>query len=155
MMGLTYDWTSLKNQIDAMTPNGNTNQAIGLAWGWQTLLQTSPFPAPAESANYHYVKAIVLLSDGLNTQNRWSTDAATIDGRQETLCDNIKASGITIYSIQVNTDGEAQSAVLAYCAGSKLHQGDPTDFFYLTSSTQVLSAFQSISTKLSQLRIAQ
>jgi hypothetical protein len=32
-------------------------------------------------------------------------------------CDNIKASGITIYSIQVNTASDLQSAVLADCLG--------------------------------------
>jgi hypothetical protein len=31
-MFLSYDWTGLKSLVDNMTPNGNTNQAIGLAW---------------------------------------------------------------------------------------------------------------------------
>jgi Flp pilus assembly protein TadG len=152
---LSYDWATLKGVVDNMSPNGNTNQAIGLQHAWMTLLQQSPYNAPAESANYHYVKAIVLLSDGLNTQDRWYTDAGSIDTRQQDLCDNIKRTGVTIYSIQVNTSGDPQSSVLAYCAGNKPNGGDPSDFYYLTSSTQVLSAFQAISTKLSQLRIAQ
>ncbi len=33
LMGLTNDWTTLSNKIDAMQPVGNTNQAIGLADG--------------------------------------------------------------------------------------------------------------------------
>jgi Flp pilus assembly protein TadG len=152
---LSYDWTALKQVITNMSPNGNTNQAIGLQHAWMTLLQQAPYNAPAESANYHYVKAIVLFSDGLNTQDRWYTDATSIDNRQKLLCDNIKTTGVTIYSIQVNTSGDPQSSVLAYCAGNKPNGGDPTDFYYLTSSTQVLSTFQAISTKLSQLRIAQ
>ena len=146
---LSYDWTTLKQVVTNMSPNGNTNQAIGLHHAWMTLLQQSPYNAPTESANYHYVKAIVLFSDGLNTQDRWYSDAASIDARQETLCTNIKNSGVTIYSIQVNTSGDPQSAVLANCASGA------SNFYYLTSATQVLSAFQQISTKLSQLRIAQ
>jgi hypothetical protein len=146
---LSYDWTTLKQVVTNMSPNGNTNQAIGLQHAWMTLLQQSPYNAPAESANYHYVKAIVLFSDGLNTEDRWYSDAASIDARQETLCTNIKNSGVTIYSIQVNTASDPQSAVLANCASG------PSNFYYLTSATQVLSAFQQISTKLSQLRIAQ
>ena len=56
---------------------------------------------------------------------------------------------MTIYSIQVNTASDPQSSVLANCASGA------SNFYYLTSATQVLSAFQQISTKLSQLRIAQ
>jgi Flp pilus assembly protein TadG len=47
MMALSTDWTALNNKIDAMTPQGNTNQTIGLAWGWQTLTQGLPLTAPA------------------------------------------------------------------------------------------------------------
>jgi Flp pilus assembly protein TadG len=145
---LSYDWTTLKQVITNMSPNGNTNQAIGLQHAWMTLLQQSPYNAPAESGNYNYVKAIVLFSDGLNTEDRWYYDATSIDNRQKMLCDNIKASGITIYSIQVNTASDPQSAVLAYCASGA------SNFFYLTSASQVLTTFNTISTKLSKLRIS-
>ncbi len=37
LMPLTYDWAGLNTKIDAMTPNGNTNVAIGLAWAWHAL----------------------------------------------------------------------------------------------------------------------
>jgi hypothetical protein len=41
-----------------------------------------------------------------------------IDARQKILCDNIKAQGITIYTIQVNTSSppDPTSPVLSYCA---------------------------------------
>jgi hypothetical protein len=67
---LSYDWSSLKSTINAMQPTGGTNQPIGLAWAWQTLQQTAPMNAPAEDPNYAYAKAIILLSDGLNTEDR-------------------------------------------------------------------------------------
>ncbi|HUI95447.1 MAG TPA: TadE/TadG family type IV pilus assembly protein, partial [Xanthobacteraceae bacterium] len=44
----TYDWTSLNAQIDAMVAAGNTNQVIGLAWGWQSLTTGVPLNAPAQ-----------------------------------------------------------------------------------------------------------
>src|SRR5262249_1723766 len=37
VMGLSYDWTALNNKVTSMVANGSTNQAIGLAWGWQSL----------------------------------------------------------------------------------------------------------------------
>ena len=103
VMPLSYDWTALKAKIDTLVPTGNTNQGIGIAWGWMTLTQTDPFNAPSKDSNYVYKDAIVVLSDGLNTQNRWYSNASQIDARQRILCDNAKAANITIYAVQVNT----------------------------------------------------
>ncbi|EJN14310.1 Flp pilus assembly protein TadG [Bradyrhizobium sp. YR681] len=148
IMALSYDWTSLKNRIDAMKPTGNTNQGIGLAWGWMTLSTGDPMNAPAKDTNYTYKDAIVLLSDGLNTQNRWYSNASQIDARQKKLCDNAKAANITIYTVQVNTGSDPTSSVLQYCASG-------TDKFYLvTSADQTVSVFKDIGTSLSKLRVA-
>jgi len=154
---LTYDWTSLKTMITAMQPTGGTNQPIGLAWAWQTLQQTSPMNAPAEDPNYTYAKAIILLSDGLNTEDRWPAYGngsqqfgGQIDARQKILCDNIKAQGITIYTVQVNTGSPADptSTVLQYCASGS------QNFFLVTSANQTVSVFNTIGTSLSKLRVA-
>ncbi len=147
MMGLTYDWTALTTKVDAMYPDGNTNQAIGLAWAWQSLTQ-APFTVPSKDANYQYSEVIILMSDGLNTENRWTTDQNTIDTRQKLMCDNVKASGVTLYTIHVNTDGDPTSSVLQYCASGA------DKFFTVTSSGQINTVFTTIGTNLSKLRIA-
>ncbi|MBR0968126.1 pilus assembly protein TadG [Bradyrhizobium diazoefficiens] len=148
IMPLSYDWASLKTLIGSLAPTGNTNQGIGLAWGWMTLSTGAPMNAPAKDANYTYKDAIVLLSDGLNTQNRWYSNASQIDARQKKLCDSAKAANITVYTVQVNTGGDPTSSVLQYCASS-------TDKFYLvTSASQTVSVFKDIGTSLSKLRVA-
>jgi Flp pilus assembly protein TadG len=148
IMPLSYSWSSLKTLIDNMDPTGNTNQGIGLAWAWMTLGTGVPFNAPAKDPNYTYKDAIILLSDGLNTQNRWYSNASQIDARQKLLCDNAKAAGITIYTIHVNTGGDPTSQVLQYCASG-------TDkFFLITNASQTVAAFNSIGTSLSKLRVA-
>jgi hypothetical protein len=150
IMPLSDDWKKLKKRVDDMEPTGNTNQGIGLAWAWMTLGTGAPFNAPAKDPNYTYKDAIILMSDGLNTQNRWYSNASQIDARQKILCDNAKAAGITIYTVQVNTGSPADptSAVLQYCASG-------TDkFFHVTSANQTLTAFNSIGTSLSKLRVA-
>lgn len=145
---MTNTWATVKNSITNMHPTGNTNQGIGLAWGWMTLSNSPPFAAPAKDPNYTNKDVIVLLSDGLNTQNRWYTNAAQIDARQKILCDNAKAANITIYTVQVNTGGDPTSAVLQYCASG-------IDKFYLvTSASQTMTVFNSIGTSLSKLRVA-
>jgi Flp pilus assembly protein TadG len=149
---LSYDWTALKNVIDTMTPNGNTNQAIGMAWAWQSLTAGVPLSAPAKEAGYTYKDAIILLSDGMNTQDRWYSDADSIDARQKILCANAKAANITVYTVQVNTgtgsNADPESTVLKQCASG-------TDKFYVVkSASQTLTVFNSIGTSLAKLRVS-
>ena len=162
---LSYNWSALKATIAAMQPTGGTDQAVGLAWAWESLLQTAPMSAPAEDSNYTYNRAIILLSDGLNTEDRWPAYGngntqynGSIDARQQLLCQNIKAmvdpttNGpmYTIYTIQVNTStpSDPTSTVLQNCAS------DPSKFFMLTSASEIVTTFNSIGTSLSQLRVA-
>jgi hypothetical protein len=150
VMPLSYDWAGMKSLVNAMQPAGNTNQAIGLAHGWMSLVGGGPYPAPpAMDSNYKYTQVIILLTDGLNTEDRWYTSANSINARQAMTCSNIKAAGLTLYTIQVNTGGDPTSSLLQTCAS------DPSKFFLLTSANQIVTTFQQIGTNLSNLRIAQ
>lgn len=153
MMGLSYDWTSMNSLVDLMQPAGNTNQPIGLVWGWQSLVGGGPLVAPAKDANYTYKDIIILLSDGLNTQNRWSSSQSSVDARMYATggagtCANIKASGVIIYAVQVNTEGDPVSTIMQNCAT------DASKFFMLTSANQLVTTFGQIGTHLTQLRVA-
>jgi Flp pilus assembly protein TadG len=150
IMPLSYDWSAIKTRIGNMQPTGTTNQGVGMAWAWMSLTQSAPLNAPAKDPNYTYKDAIILLSDGLNTENRWYSNAAQIDARQKILCDNAKNAGITVYTIQVNTSFPADptSAVLQYCASG------PQNFFVVTTASQTAAVFSSIGTSLSKLRVA-
>jgi Flp pilus assembly protein TadG len=147
LMPLSYDWTALNAKIDSMTPGGNTNQTIGLQWGFQSLT-AAPFTIPAKDPNYTYNQIVILLTDGLNTANRFSTTQATIDARTQRTCNNIKAAGITLYALQVNTSGDPTSTMLSQCAS------DASKFFLVTSAGQINAVFSQIGTQLSKLRIA-
>jgi hypothetical protein len=106
---------------------------------------------------YTYIDAIILLSDGLNTLDRWygngsttntSVDARMYDSGGNGTCANIKAVGITIYTVQVNTGGDPTSLLLKNCASTS------DKFYLLTSASQIIDAFTKIGTNLSQLRVA-
>jgi Flp pilus assembly protein TadG len=148
VMGLSYDWTGMNSLVNNMTANGNTNQAIGLQLGWESLVGGGPFTAPSMDPNYTYSQIIILLTDGLNTQDRWYTSQSSIDTRQATTCSNIKAAGITLYTIQVNTDGDPTSTLLQNCASSS------DKFFLLTSASEIVTTFNQIGTNLSRLYVA-
>jgi Flp pilus assembly protein TadG len=162
IMGLGSNWTAMNTLVDRMQPSGMTNQSIGLSWGWISLVGGGPLTAPAKDPNYKYNDVIVLMSDGLNTQNRWSTSQSQIDKRMydasrngEGTCANIKNAGITIYTIHVNTGGDPMSTLLQNCAGGPDKFSDPSKFYMVTTSSGLGSVFSSIGTNLTKLRVAQ
>ena len=149
VMPLGYNWSAMTTLINNLDPAGYTNQGIGIAHGWMSLVGGGPYPTPpAKDPNYTYSEVIILMSDGLNTQNRWYNTAASIDAREAMTCTNAKAAGITIYTIHVNTSGDPQSTVLQNCASSV------DKFFMLTSASSLITTFQKIGTNLAHLRVA-
>jgi Flp pilus assembly protein TadG len=156
--GLSYDWAAMKTLVNNMSPNGNTNQAIGLQLGWMSLVGGGPFPAPPPlDPNYQYKQVIILLTDGLNTEDRWYTSQSSIDSRQKLTCNNFKAasSDNVLYTIQVNTGGDPTSTLLQNCASSFDTDPKGQKFFLLTSADQIVQVFNQIGTALTQLRLAQ
>jgi len=145
IMPLSNNWSALKSKIDSMQPDGNTNTTIGLEWAWHSLSQGDPLNAPAEDPNYQYEKVIIFLTDGENTQNRFTSNPSQIDARMTAACTNAKAAGISIYTILV-LDGSP--SLLQGCAS------DPSQYFKITSSSQLVDVFNQIGTSLSQLRVA-
>ncbi len=150
-MALSFNWTALKNKIDALQPAGTTNQGIGLAWAFQSLT-AAPFTIPAKDPNFNYKQVIILMSDGLNTASRHypSGPAASINARQQILCQRVKDPpfNITIYTVHVNTDGDPISALLRECAT------DPDKFFHMTTAGEMVATFNKIATELKSVYIA-
>jgi Flp pilus assembly protein TadG len=143
MMALSSDWTALNAKIDAMTPTGNTNVTIGMQMAWQTLTPAAPFNAPAAAPDLD--KVIILLTDGQNTQNRWTSSTSSIDSRTQKVCDNAKAANIKIYTVRV-IDGNA--TLIKNCATK------PDMYFNVQQASQLNAAFASIAQNLANLRIA-
>ena len=145
-------WTTLSNTINAMSANGSTNQTIGLAHGWQTMTNTSPYSSGALPANTSAIHHS-WLSDGLNTQDRWHGDGSDqdtyTDGRMTDACTNAKAAGVVIYTIFVDLGGtQGNSTVLQNCAS------DSTKYFDLTTSNAIVTTFNQIGQQITNLRVS-
>ena len=143
MMPLSNDWSALNSKVDAMTPTGNTNVTIGMQVAWQTLSPVAPFNAPAPAPDLD--KVIMLLTDGDNTQNRWSSSQSAIDARTEKVCANAKADNIKVYTVRVIA---GNATLLKNCATK------PEMYYQVTQASQLNSVFASIAQNLANLRIA-
>ncbi|MEJ1967538.1 MAG: TadE/TadG family type IV pilus assembly protein [Rhizomicrobium sp.] len=147
-----YDWATLGSQIDAMQPNGSTNQTIGLAWGWQAFTGGDPLNAPTLPPNTS--QFIILVSDGLNTQDRFGGDglnqSSTTDARMALACTNAKAAGIVIYTVFVDLGGtQGNSTVLRNCAT------DTSKYFDLTTSNAIITTLNQIGQQITNLHVSQ
>jgi Flp pilus assembly protein TadG len=140
----TTGFTNLNAKIDAMTASGNTNVTIGLVWGWHALTAGEPLTQGSEPAP-DKDKVIVLLTDGDNTQNRWSNSDSQIDPRTALACANAKAANIKIYTVRV-IDGNA--TLLRNCATK------PSMYYNVNQASQLNSVFSSIAQNLANLRLA-
>ena len=137
-------FTNLNDKIDAMTPAGNTNTTIGLVWGWHSLTSNLPLTQGATPAP-DLDKVIIMLTDGDNTEDRWSTSGSQIDARMQMTCDNVKAANIKIYTVRViNGNG----TLLQGCATS------PNMYYDVQQASQLNSVFSSIAQNLASLRIS-
>lgn len=144
---LTSNMATVKSAADSMISTGTTNVPIGLAWAWNSLTTTAPLTqATPKSDKLDVVRAIILLTDGENTENYWGGNSGgAIDKRMAEVCKNIKADGIVLYTIRV-IDGNAEA--LKACATSTSH------YYNITNASDMTPVFQQIATSLSKLRIA-
>lgn len=113
---LTNSFDSLRKTIKAMAPSGNTNLTIGLAWGLTTLTPNAPIGGTAAAfGTQRLQKIMILLTDGDNTQNRYTSNPSSIDARTRKACDEVKGKSIKLYTIRVI---EGNRSLLSACATS-------------------------------------
>ena len=70
ILPLTTKKADLVAQLNALTPSGATNTAVGLVWGWRTLSPGAPFVEAADPSTpdgKRWRKYAILMTDGDNT----------------------------------------------------------------------------------------
>ncbi len=143
----SVDPNTLHGKINQMVAGGNTNVTIGLDWGFQMVSPTGtlPFSLGAAYNTANLTKYVIILTDGDNTQNRFTTTQSEIDARTTLACSAIKAKGIQIYSIRV-IDGNAN--LLRDCATN------PSMYFEVSDSSQLAGVFNAIGSTIANLHLA-
>ncbi len=140
---LTSNWDTLNGTIAAMTPVGYTNVTIGAVWGLATLSAGAPF-TEAVASKPRLSKYMILLTDGDNTENRFTSSQGAIDDRTREACSNAKASGVKVYTVRVIAGNRG---LLRNCAS------DPSMYFEVSNASQLGPVFQQIAAEISQIRL--
>ena len=171
---LTNNATTLKNQINSMVATGNTDVNLGVGWGWRTLSPTPPYTEGSPYNDPYWKKAMVVLTDGTNTEPTTNTfhkseytafnyllrnqllagnygtaaNEAELDRRTALVCENAKAAGIRVYTILLMENSTRAVNLMTNCATS------PDLYFNSPSAAELQGVFNAIATDLSNLRVS-
>lgn len=168
---LTSTVSTVNAAIDAMTTKDidQTFLPAGLAWGFNVISAATPITDAAAydttGRNLNPTKAIVLMTDGLNTSKVDSTGkhvaSNNSDGSPNStqgntytaeLCANIKAKNIELYTVayalpDTVTGAATAKAMLQACATSA------DNYFDAQDATALLAAFGQIAEDMNNLRL--
>lgn len=171
---LTDNYAQIKKDISSLQPLGSTNILEGAAWGWRVLSSREPFSEGAAEGTPGTRKVMVLLTDGTNSfgnlpnalGSSYTSFGYLVDGRigsptlteagtttamdDKTLaaCTNAKNDGVEIYTVLLEENNKATSALLEKCASGSDH------FFNVPDHAKLKAVFTNIVNKVGKVRLA-
>lgn len=155
---LSNDKDLLLDTIDDMQASGHTLGNYGMVWGYRVLSPEYPFTEGADWDSLYWRKAIVMMTDGVNTMHPWySAYGRTSDHdigpedlneRFADVCENLKDQDVLIYTITF-TGGVSEDSKQYYkdCATSL------DNYHHAPTQDDLIEVFESISRNLSNLHI--
>ena len=174
---LTAYKSTILTGINNMTTDGNTHVGLGAIWGWNMLSprwrgqwggEMDAAALPLDYGTKHMNKAVIIMTDGANTMstnifsaygwmadNRlgstWNTTTAVtnLNAKLSTVCTNMKAKGIYVYTIAFRNPGTTIQNLMKACATA--------DNYYFSSPdpASLNTAFNAIADSLSNLRVSE
>lgn len=152
---LTDSKATLLSSVNSLTANAETYIPAGLLWGWELLDASEPFlgaKTQAEMTAVRGKKALVLMTDGDNTLSatypwHWGNNDNQADQKTKELCNNIKAEGISVYTVAFKVGKPSSKKMLVDCASDTSQAYDAAD------DAALLAAFGEIAASLAQMRL--
>ncbi len=162
LIPLTNDKDTLLSAIDDFSAaTGFTAGHLGTAWAWYTISPNWRNVWPQESRPGAYGKTVnkyaILMTDGeYNTQYYngiethfigYTSPNGLSDHQADKLCVNMKASGITVFTIGFDLDSSIAKSTLKNCATSEDH------YFLAEDGYELQQAFRQVAFRIAQLRL--
>lgn len=178
MRRLSTSFQTLRDDIQALNADGNTNIPMGMSWGWNTVSPFGPFADGVAYGTPKYKKIVVLMTDGENTisqrdtpndgsyagagyiwqgrvikQNGQPLQVGASESTRTAALDyrlQLLCTNMKAKDIEIFTVRvvEGSDALLESCASNRDH------YYNVTDSTMLSSVFQSIAGQISALRLS-
>lgn len=173
LLPLTSNIGAASIKAGSLVEKGGTNLTEGLMWGWRVLSPSAPFTEglPYGTGN---LKVMIFFTDGSNAVNSYGsalqsdfssfgyahdgtmgpTPASNasiktfMDSKTIQACQNIKAAGITIYTIGLAIDNPVSEDILRNCAS------EPAKFYSISNASEIDGAFDKIALGLMKLHLS-
>ncbi|WP_162148394.1 pilus assembly protein [Asticcacaulis sp. YBE204] len=143
---LSTDIAAARTYVKNLDPSGNTNITIGVQWGLETLSSSSPYTGGVAFKDTEVLKYMIIVTDGENTSNRWTSSTSSINARTALACQRAKDLEVTVYVVRVL---QGDSTLLKNCASK-------TDYFYdLKSTSDLNSALTDVFNSIKSTRLTQ
>lgn len=166
---LTSDKELLKKRVNKLSIAGSTAGQIGTAWAWYMLSPNWAYLWPSASQPKAYnteklKKYAILMTDGeYNTMychgaaaknsNSPAISCNATNGQAynqaRTLCTNMKAKGIEVYTVGFKLDTDNAVETLSQCASSA------DKFFRAEDGVTLKSAFEAIALQIAKISLSQ
>lgn len=157
---MTNNASDITTAIDGLSAGDETYIPSGLIWGWNLLEPEKPYDKAASVSDISAKggkKALVLMSDGANTLVSWPNgvhwscmpDCSATDTLTSQICENIKASGIVVYTVLFDVSDPKIEKMLGDCSSGTGMS------FVASDSAGLMAAFKKIGKSLGQLRLSQ
>lgn len=158
LLPLSTQPSKLKASIDTMQADGWTLGNYGMAWGARVISPDFPFEEGASYDSNYWRKAVVMMTDGINTMHQHYTaygrtsshdiSPSDLNDRFGEVCEDLKGNGVIVYTVTFESGvNDATKAVYEACATSEDYYHDaPTQ-------DKLVEVFETISRELSNLHI--
>jgi Mg-chelatase subunit ChlD len=144
VLPLTLDVASARTKVQSLQPAGYTNITVGIQFGMEILSPEAPYTEGGPWGSSDAAKYMVIITDGYNNSNRFTSDVNEVDKRTAKACEEAKAKKITLFVVKIE---EGDSQLLKTCASQ------PPYFYDLTSSSQLNLALTNMFRSMSKLRL--
>lgn len=175
MTAMVAEKSTINTKIDEMEARGNTHVGFGAVWGWRMLSprwrgvwggQMDTHSLPLDYNTPLMNKAVVILTDGMNTMDNSSRTAywylsngrlgstnqsnavTALNNKLSSVCTSMKSHGIIVYTVAFDNPGSSIETLLRNCAS------DPTYYFDSPTGSDLQQAFRLIGDSLSNLRLS-
>ncbi len=158
LVPLTNNQSALQAAINGLQAAGNTYINVGLVWGWRVISPSFPFTEGAAYDDVDWSKTVILMTDGdnvpYNTYSAYGSNPGlsdnNLDSKVTTVCNNMKAEGVTLYTITFQSGISNSTRTLFRNCATKQEM-----YFDAPSNQDLVNVFENIANQLSQLHIVE